>query len=183
MRTLIALDCNEIQVSDCDWLFLVGYNWYKNINGYFYCSNGGVETLNRVTLHRSPIHRVIILLQNIIIPKGYTIDHIDGNKSNNQRENLRVASYNLNGRNGKLSKNNTSGFTGVKQNYSGNTKPWRAEITYNYKQIHLGCFYTKEEASEAYQKAKNILDTKEEQVCENLKSKENMDQNIKYSSV
>ena len=62
--------------------------------------------LNKV---RFKNHRYIWELFNGPIPEGFQIDHIDGNRSNNRLENLRVVSPSENSRNKKLQSNNTSG--------------------------------------------------------------------------
>lgn len=79
-----------------------------------------------------------------------TIDHVDGNKLNNKRCNLRQCSQAENSRNTKLAKNNSSGFKGVSLNASGK---WRARIWKDWKEIHLGTFSTIEDAVSAYDKA------------------------------
>jgi hypothetical protein len=79
------------------------------------------------------------------------IDHIDGNRSNNLVFNLREANNAQNNRNTKLRASNTSGYKGVYMSKQSNR--FIARITVNYKGIHLGCFKTVEEASQAYKKA------------------------------
>lgn len=71
------------------------------------------------------VHRVIWQLFNGSIPKGYIIDHIDRDKTNNKISNLRLATTKTNGQNCKKQSNNTSGITGV------------------YKSCHNGCCYWK----------------------------------------
>ena len=55
-----------------------------------------------------------------------------------------------------LSKNNTSGYRGVSWN-SGMQK-YQAQITFKRKGYHLGYFSTAEEASAAYQTARQRID-------------------------
>jgi hypothetical protein len=57
---------------------------------------------------------------------------------------------------GNLSKrvNNTSGFKGVTYcDEAGRRRRWQAQITVNYKLLHLGRFFTREEAHAAYCRA------------------------------
>ncbi len=56
-------------------------------------------------------HRLVYLYHYGYLPEE--VDHIDGNKNNNNIENLRPASRNENMRNTKNRKNNTSGHKGV----------------------------------------------------------------------
>lgn len=64
------------------------------------------------------------------------IDHINGNRADNRIDNLRVVSNQENSKNSKKFNNNTSGYTGV----SKFKNKWRAYITVNGKQKHLGVF-------------------------------------------
>lgn len=58
-------------------------------------------------------HRIIYELIFGEIPEGMIIDHIDGNGSNNNIDNLRVVTHKLNARNRKMEVRNTTGVTGV----------------------------------------------------------------------
>jgi len=74
------------------------------------------------------------------------VDHIDGDKLNNQRDNLRVATDSQNVCNKRMQRNNTTGYRGVQK--SG--KKWSAGIDVNGIHTHLGVFATPEEAAQAY---------------------------------
>lgn len=58
-------------------------------------------------------HRIVYELEVGQIPEGKIIDHVDGDRSNNKVENLRVVDYAVNARNRKKSVKNTTGVTGV----------------------------------------------------------------------
>ncbi len=75
------------------------------------------------------------------------LDHIDGNKSNNKIENLRLATNQQNSFNRK----DVKGYTWVEH-----MKKWRATISLNGKHIHLGYFRIEKEARKAYLEAKKI---------------------------
>jgi hypothetical protein len=79
------------------------------------------------------------------------IDHINGNRLDNRIANLRLASNAQNSRNCRLSKNNTSGVTGI--SYHSKAKKWMAQIMLSRKNNYLGLFNTKEEAIAARKKA------------------------------
>ncbi len=68
------------------------------------------------------VSRIIMVLHNNILYDS-VVDHIDGDKFNNNLDNLRVVSYAENSRNRKKPTNNTSGITGVvlHKNESGAT--------------------------------------------------------------
>lgn len=96
------------------------------------------------------------MVHRLIHHKWIKIDHINGDGTDNRRSNLRDGAGGVNERNTRMRKNNTSGYTGVSRyNLTNN---WCARICVNYKTIKLGVFSTPEEASEAYQAAKLILD-------------------------
>lgn len=98
----------------------------------------------RIWMHHDIFKRII----GGTIPKGFLIDHIDGNSLNNRRSNLRLATRQENNRNRKKSKNNTSGYKGVC--FDKYKKKWVATIGVDGKVIWLGRFKTPELAYEAY---------------------------------
>lgn len=83
------------------------------------------------------------------------IDHIDGNRRNNKIDNLRACTLSENQMNRKLNSNSTTGYTGV--SFMKNKRKFKATIYKNSKPIYLGIYETAEEASKAYQKAKDNL--------------------------
>ena len=83
--------------------------------------------------------------------KGMLVDHVDGNKLNNCRDNLRVCSHAQNIQNQKISVRNTSGYKGV--SYDKSRRKWTAYITALRKRHFLGRFNTAKEAALAYDKA------------------------------
>ena len=101
------------------------------------------------TIHRLMANAFIPNLQN-----KKCVDHIDHDKTNNTIENLRFATHRENQYNKSKQKNNTSGFIGVSLQKS--TKKWVAQINTNGKHIHIGCYETAEEASQAYQEQAKI---------------------------
>lgn len=99
------------------------------------------------------VHRLVWLHVHGVWPTE-DIDHINGVKTDNRLANLRLVTKSQNQHNIRQRHNNTSGFTGVRPNTTENK--WAARITVNSKEIHLGCFSTKEAAAAAYQNAKRI---------------------------
>lgn len=84
-------------------------------------------------------------------PDGMETDHINGDRLDNRKANLRICNHSQNEANqGKLS-NNTSGRKGVC--WDKNRQKWLAQIQVNYKQINLGCFTDIEDAAHTYEKA------------------------------
>jgi len=92
------------------------------------------------------MHRAILKSE-----KGTSTDHINHDKLDNRRENLRICTTSQNMRNRGKQANNTSGYKGVF--WSIPAKKWRAQITVMKKSIHLGLFTTPKEAAKVYNKA------------------------------
>lgn len=100
-------------------------------------------------------HRLAALYMLGDLPKN-SLDHIDGDKSNNAWSNLRAATLTENQQNRlRKNKNNKTGFLGVFIHKT--SKRYIAQIRVNKKNTHLGSFATPEEASEAYKQAKRLM--------------------------
>jgi HNH endonuclease/AP2 domain len=80
-----------------------------------------------------------------------TIDHRDGDATNNRWNNLRRATRSQQSANRRRPRHNTSGYKGVTL-HRGPGK-WRATIRINGKFKHLGTFTSPQEAHAAYVKA------------------------------
>lgn len=114
--------------------------------GYFEMTNTGhIRYWNPRTNKRILLHRLIMNAK-----QGQYIDHINGDRADNRKCNLRFASLAQNQFNRKLGKDNTSGFKGVSMR---GPNRWEAGIKKNRKTTYLGIFKTPEEAHLAYVKA------------------------------
>ena len=117
---------------------------------YYYKNAAGKQQRQRKRKIES-IHRI---LTNC--PKGYFVDHINGNGMDNRRSNLRIVSNRQNQRNRGLPSDNTSGYKGVMIRKDRRVKSdkvaWIARIKHLDKSLCLGTFDTKEEAATAYDK-------------------------------
>ena len=104
----------------------------------------------KINEKQKALHRVIYYAHNQDwnihdSSKNNFIDHIDGDKTNNNISNLRVVTSQQN----QFNMRNIKGYTWCKRD-----KKWRAQIQLNKKGIHLGYFDTEEEARNAYLEAK-----------------------------
>jgi hypothetical protein len=98
-----------------------------------YYSEGNDSWYVRINRKCYLVHRVVYFLENGVIPDHLEIDHIDRDRNNNSRDNLRIVTHAVNMRNTSLQVNNQSGVTGVnykeifdkRKNYL--YKGWRAE--------------------------------------------------------
>ena len=96
------------------------------------------------------VHDVVWEQFNGKKPKGFQIDHINGNKLDNRIENLRLATYAENQWNAKTRVDNKSGVKGVSWHKA--TQKWRAQIKQNKVLYDLGVHDTIEKAKEVVQK-------------------------------
>ena len=78
-------------------------------------------------------------------------DHIDGDKANNQFENLRFATHSENNRNKSKRANTTSRYYGVC--FHKNADKWVAQIQIDGRRKHLGYFTDEKQAAEVFNKA------------------------------
>lgn len=98
-----------------------------------------------VTICNSKGRSVYDLILNT--PKGMEADHIDLNRLNNRRSNLRIVTHQQNQCNQPLQRNNTSGVAGV--SYYPPRRKYRARIKVCQHDIHLGYYSTFDEAVQA----------------------------------
>lgn len=122
------------------------YQKVSAVGGWYVDSRGYAITDKRINGKR-----IIIDMHRLIhIPKeGFIVDHINQNKLDNRKSNLRDATKSINALNSKIPVTNTSGFKGV--SWSKVSRKWRAALWLNGKQLHLGLFDTSVEASKVYQ--------------------------------
>lgn len=135
---IILRDKNHIEVGrtkiDLEIVDLIkDIKWYLHTDGYV--RNRKVGSL----------HRYIMPCTD-----DNFIDHINHDRLDNRRENLRICNNQENQFNRSISKNNSSGVTGVQKMKSGR---WRARIMVNKKEISLGTYDSLEEAAEARRQA------------------------------
>jgi hypothetical protein len=96
-------------------------------------------------------HRVILQMNNIDIPAGMQVDHIDHNRANNRLENLRVVTHQRNAQNISMPADNISGVIGV--GWSKASSKHIAYITIGGRRFHLGVFAEFEDAVAARKQA------------------------------
>lgn len=132
----IKLTRNKIALlDDADFERVNAIKWYCTSNGYAANKNGSKYTL---------MHRMIMSVE-----KPDEIDHINRDKLDNRKSNLRVAPRRLNllnrKRSGGLRKNKYP--KGVYKQAVDCKKPYYVRITVDYKQQYLGSFETLKEAT------------------------------------
>jgi hypothetical protein len=129
-------------VDDSDFDELSKHKWCYRSDGYAV----------RMSSYPNPkiirMHRVIAGT-----PDGMDTDHINGDKLDNRRANLRTCTRSENMRNDGKHSDSTSGYKGV--TWRKDTKKWQAQLGVKYKHINLGSFDTAEEAARFYDVAAN----------------------------
>lgn len=146
MAEIILTNGKIVLVDDEDFIRLNKYSWYQQNSGY------ATAKINRknILMHR------LILHDHYSEDKKYT-DHINHNKLDNRKENLRVATKSQNAANQLKCKEITSSkYKGVCW-HKGNKK-WQANIKINNKVKYLGIYTNEVEAAKKYdEEAKQIF--------------------------
>jgi hypothetical protein len=152
---------------------------YERINRAKWFSHKVVNTFyaeRYVTV--APKKRIVIKMhaEIINIPKGMQCDHIDGNGLNNQKINLRVVTPRQNQQNQHVRK--SSRFPGIQlQKRDGK---FRARITINGKEHHIGSFESEGEAARQYMTACKIVEVFQPAGSHNSSASEPMAEKCEY---
>lgn len=107
---------------------------------------------NAVASHLGATGKRILMSRFILKPPAnLEVDHKDGNRLNNQKSNLRLATSSQNKCNRGARKDNMSGYKGV--SWHKQSGKWNARIKTKDIYKHLGLFKTKVDAAIAYNQA------------------------------
>jgi hypothetical protein len=120
--------------------FFIDKEDYEFVSTNYWHSLSGKELYLKSTKHGF-LHRY--LLKDKLNEK-LQVDHINRNRLDNRRSNLRIVTQAENLHNKSRYKSNKSGYPGVKWNKR--LEKWQAQITRNGVRRHLGVFNTKHEA-------------------------------------
>lgn len=122
-----------------DYDKIKNYSWSVNKDGYI------VAYIDK--------DNPVCLLHRLIIKTDKQVDHINHNKSDNRKYNLREVTATQNSMNKELLSQNTSGVTGV--DWVQHINKWRARIKVNGKEMHLGVFELFEDAVKVRKEAED----------------------------
>lgn len=145
------MDKTTIILSAQDEVFRHLFPWEISPNGYVRYRINKRGTIITLSLHR--------FIYGLMTGRGYyqdvtyDIDHINKNKLDNSRENLRLATRAQNNFNG-VKKGISSQYKGV--HFSKTSGKWIANITVHYKNVYLGIWESEEDAGYAYDTAVEV---------------------------
>jgi hypothetical protein len=139
MRELPLTDGSVAVVDDDTYERAARYRW-------------GISTEGYVRRKTSAGRNKEVVLHKIVMPGVARVDHRNGDKRDNRRENLRAATSAQNAQNqGKRKTATSSRFKGVTRHRTA--EKWQAGITVNGRFRYLGLFTSEESAALAYDSA------------------------------
>ena len=138
-KILSLLRGQTTRVDDSDYPYLAQFRWRLNSAGYAIRSEQRGGRVFVVCLHR----------QLLGARRGQVVDHIDHDKLNNTRANLRIITQQENLRYRRCFGNNRSGFKGVTRQHG----KWHPRITVDSQILHLGFWGDPETAARVYDAA------------------------------
>jgi hypothetical protein len=132
MKTILLTTKGETFVDDSDYEYLSQWKWYLS-DGYAYSSE------------RKKMHRVIMNAKD-----GEIVDHIDRNKLNNTRANLRIVDKEGNVHNQKKRANTKNNYKGTQ--YVKKLNLWQSRCRIYGNDYFLGYYKSEIAAAYAYNK-------------------------------
>lgn len=138
------------RVDDRDYAFLMQFApWRRSSKGYAikYRTSEGVAAV--WYMHRLVMERLL----DEALPPGYQVDHLNRERLDNQRANLRLATRSQNQANKGIQVNNNSTQKGV----TFRAGKWEVRLRYYGKRLYLGRFDQLESAAAAYGCAHRLL--------------------------
>lgn len=143
MKEIVMTNGRVTLIDDCDYELAMTYRWHESNSGYAsYTQYLGIID-GKPRFRKLMLHRIILAP-----PSGMICDHINRNRLDNRRSNLRVCTLSDNARNS--FHRPKSGRKGV---YAAARGKWQAQIRIGPKLHSLGYYSDIEDAARAYDKA------------------------------
>jgi hypothetical protein len=140
MKEIQLTNGQIVLVDEEDFIYLTEITWGQN-RGY-----GVTYVLVNCKPKRFYMHKMVMRAG-----KGQIVDHINGNKLDNRKENLRLVTHQQNCMNQNIAINNSTGYKGV--SYHKGHQKYGASIRINNRLVHLGYFKNPFDAALAYNEA------------------------------
>lgn len=115
----------------------------------------GNDGYKKGSLGRQMVRAHRVIWKMLTGEDAVNVDHIDGDRLNNRKGNLRAVDATGNRRNAARHRDSKAPFQGVRKTTNG---LWQAYITVNYKWTNLGCYETIPEAIAARKAAEVMFD-------------------------
>ena len=139
----LSNSCKAIELTQ-GYFTVVDYEDYDKMSKYLWNYNKGyarrwIGNGKSVLMHRELID----------VPEGMFVDHVNGNKLDNRKSNLRACTNKQNSVNSRpYRRKMASQYKGV--TYNKNSNKWYARIQNDGKRIFIGQYSTEKEAALAY---------------------------------
>jgi hypothetical protein len=125
-------------IDDDDYEKYGALNWHC-VGGRYAARSVGGRT-NRKMIY---LHRLIVVAKD-----GENVDHINGDKLDNRKQNLRIVTQQQNRYNSEIRNDNKSGYKGV--HYHKQSKRWYAYVGAGVDRSYLGYFDNPHDAARMY---------------------------------
>lgn len=158
-KTNLKMDCTQFDTfsvlhSD-KCTILVDNDVAKDIKDRKWCVDSGGYPIARFGKTNIRLHDYVMAKTYKQKPEASFVDHINQDKLDNRRTNLRFVDGLRSSMNMPLRSDNSTGVTGVSNRLKGGSKGYRAYITVNKKRIDLGTYKTLEDATNARRAAED----------------------------
>lgn len=149
MKEILLTQGYKASVNDEDYENLIKYHWCGCRSGH------KVEAVRGIRKEGTRTGTRFIKMAHVILPpgEGEIVEHIDGNRLNNQRTNLRLCTHQQNcyNRQKQLTNRGSSRYKGV--SFHKKARKWVATISFQSIVHYLGLFETEEAAARSYDAA------------------------------
>jgi len=134
-------EIKEVLIDDDDYDNVNKYNWTLKANGYAFTTVTNLDGSTRcISMHR--------FIKNVLDEGHHLVDHANGNRLDNRKANLRLATVQQNSLNRKKNKGSSSKYFGV--SWDNTFKKWKVEKVIKKIRYHIGYYDDEVEAAKAY---------------------------------
>jgi hypothetical protein len=131
-----------VRIDEIDYDWMLSQKWHVSDTGYAIGSRH-LRGTSPKKMHRLILERVL----GRPLSRYELVDHINGDKLDNRRTNLRLATSSQNTINQTKRTKCTSSYLGVGCRSDGRDKKWMAYINIDDRRWYIGNFYSEDEAA------------------------------------